>query len=211
MTEAEAKRLAEEEGLMLATTTKADSDADIGAGSQVGLSVGCPACAPFHRHVAHSCGRQKVSKRVNASTGYKGVAYHDKSSTFSAHISQGGTKRYIGSYTSAAEAALVYARAAASTTASPAASATQLVSAPDAGTEAEAEVPQPPQVQVRGKRVPKRKRVFESFESASPPEAPQSPLRLRVEAGPGTQQPLRCTFDAPCAACRGSAAKKATG
>ena len=160
--------------------------------------VACPACPPLNRHVAHTCGRGTKKTATNTKTGYKGVSYKD--GKFSAHIRQGGTKRPIGSFSSAAEAALAYARAAATVPAA------QPVAVANAEARAEPEAPQQP-LQPLGKRVPKRKRVFESLESADPPEVPQNqlPLRQREVAGPGPPRPLRCTIETPCAACLGRA------
>ena len=209
MTEAEATRLAEEEGLSLmlapgttrAEATKANSD--VGSGSAA-ITLECPACPPHHRHCAHICGRTKKSV-THTKTGYKGVAYHSDSSKFSAHIQQGGTRRCIGSFTSAAEAALAYARAAATAPAVQPRSVSKVAAA----TKGEAEAPQQPaqQPHILGKRVPKRKRVFESFESADPPEAPQLPLRQKEVVAPGPPRPVRCTIETPCEACCGSANK----
>tara|TARA_B100000795_G_scaffold254992_1_gene226297 strand:- start:194 stop:817 length:624 start_codon:yes stop_codon:yes gene_type:complete len=201
MTEIEAKRLAEEEGLslMLAPGTNANNNVDSGAdGRAAAIMVACPACPPSHRHVAHTCGRGVKKAATNTKTGYKGVSCHSDSK-FSAHIWQGGTKRHIGNFSSAAEAALAYARAAA------AAPAEQPVAVSKAKAEAEPEALQQPHA--LGKRVPKRKRVFESLESADPPEAPQLPLRRKEVAGSSPPRPLRCTIETPCAACSGSANK----
>ena len=196
MTDAEATRLAEEEGLSL-ILAPGTSRAEVQS-LQTAVVVACPACPPSNRHVAHTCGRGMKRTATNTKTGYRGVSY-DSDSKFSAHIRQGGTKRHIGSFSSAAEAALAYARAAAT------APAAQLVAVSEAEADAEPEAPlQPLQPHALGKRVPKRKRVFESLESADPPEAPQLPLRQR-ESGP--PRPLRCTIETPCAACSGSANK----
>jgi len=210
MTEAEATRLAEEEGLSLILapgTSRAEvqsmftGTATIACDVAAAIMVACPACPPRNRHVAHTCGRGTKKTATNTKTGYKGVSYHSDSK-FSAHIRHGGTKRHIGSFSSAAEAALAYARAVAT------APAAQPVPVSKAGADAEPEAPQQP-LQPLGKRVPKRKRVFESLESADPPEVPQNqlPLRQREVAGPGPPRPLRCTIETPCAACSGSAIK----
>ena len=196
MTEAEAMRLAEEEGLSL-ILAPGPSRAEVQSDGTV--VVACPACPPLNRHVAHTCGRGAKKAAASTQTGYKGVSYKD--GKFSAHIRQGGTKRPIGSFSSAAEAALAYARAAA------AVPAAQPVAVSNAEARAEPEAPQQPlQPLALGKRVPKPKRVFESLESADPPPgAPQLPLRQREVTGSGPPRPLRCTIETPCAACLGRA------
>ena len=180
MTEAEATRLAEEEGLSL-ILAPGPSRAEVQSDGTV--VVACPACPPLNRHVAHTCGRGAKKAAASTQTGYKGVSYKD------------------GSFSSAAEAALAYARAAA------AVPAAQPVAVSNAEARAEPEAPQQPlQPLALGKRVPKPKRVFESLESADPPPgAPQLPLRQREVTGSGPPRPLRCTIEMPCAACLGRA------
>jgi len=74
MTEAEAMRLAEEEGLSL-ILAPGPSRAEVQSDGTV--VVACPACPPLNRHVAHTCGRGVKKAAASTQTGYKGVSYKD--------------------------------------------------------------------------------------------------------------------------------------